>query len=135
MYCVILCGASNYMNTSANSRSSRWLAMLRACMALALLHGCTDPPAMKDAFDRGWRHTRVVQAKVGAEPIPHIVKDCRTEFAADTQRRFAVVSYSDGGHQFVNRYVALVPPGLAVDMGAVYQVNINDCSSAWYRLR
>ncbi|WP_157269862.1 hypothetical protein [Azohydromonas aeria] len=104
-------------------------------MAVALLHGCTDPPALRDAFDRGWRHARVVIAEVGAEPIPRIVKDCRAELAPDVQGRFAVISYSDGGHHFNHRYVALVPPGLAIDMAAVYQVNINDCNSAWYRVR
>lgn len=104
-------------------------------MALVLLQGCTDPPAVKDAFDRGWRHARVVAAEVGAEPIPRIVKDCRAELAPAVPGRFALVSYSDGGHHFIHRYVALVPPSLAIDMDAVYQVNISDCNSAWYRVR
>lgn len=90
---------------------------------------------MKDAFDRGWRHARVVEADVGTEPIPHSVKDCRAELAASVQRHFAVVAYSDGGHHFIHRYVVPVPPNFSIDVDAVYQVNINDCSSAWYRVQ
>lgn len=123
------------MSTSVVTRSAHGLAMLGACVALPLLHGCADAPAVKAAFEEGWRHARVIQAEVGMEPVPRIVKDCRTEFSADARRRFAVVSYSDGGHQFVNHYVALVPPGLTIDMGTVYQVNIKECSSAWYPVR
>lgn len=122
------------MGTSTPLRKCHWCTMLCTCAAVLMLQGCSEPPEAREAFEKGWRYARVVETNVGTEPIPHIVKDCRAAFAPGGQRRFAVVAYSDGTRHFI-RYVALVPPGLAIHLERVYQININDCSSPWYQVR
>lgn len=117
--------------TSANRHH---FTLLMAAMGAPMLQACSALSEADEGYEQGWRQARVVQTGLGTERIPRLVKDCRTELPADASARFAVLSYLDGAHHGI-RYVAAIPPGVAVKAEQVFQVNVNDCRSPWYRLK
>ncbi|MDZ5455681.1 MULTISPECIES: hypothetical protein [Azohydromonas] len=114
--------------------ASRQPTAVLAALAAALLQGCSAIPAAKDAYEQGWREARVVDASIGDEAIRSLANDCRTQASVTESRRFALLSYRDGTQGFA-RYVAAVPQDQAVKVERIYQVNVKDCSSRWYRVR
>lgn len=112
----------------------RQSAPLLAVACAALLQGCSAIPAAKDAYEQGWREARVVDASIGDEAIAGLTNDCRMQSSATEPRRFALLSYRDGAQGFA-RYVAAVPQDQAVKVERIYQVNVKDCTSRWYRVR
>lgn len=109
-------------------------AAVLATVAAALLQGCSAIPAAKGAYEQGWREARVVDVGIGDEPIAGLANDCRMQPSATEPRRFALLSYRDGA-QGLAHYVAAVPQDQAVKVERIYQVNVKDCSSRWYRVR
>lgn len=108
--------------------------LLAVLVTVALVQGCSAVPAAKEAYDKGWRQARVVDASVGAESIPGLVNDCRAQTSPDDPRRFALMLYQDR-NQGATQFVAAVPQGLGVREERIYQVNVKDCNSVWYRVR
>lgn len=105
-----------------------------AALAAALVQGCSAIPAATSAYEQGWREARVVDASIGDESIAGLANDCRMQPSATEARRFALLSYRDGAQGFA-RYVAAVPQDQAVKVERIYQVNVKDCTSRWYRVR
>lgn len=118
-------------SSTPHRRRSVYLA--GATVLAMQLPGCAD--VAQKTYSDGWRYASVVKPHVGSEVMSNAVKDCRSAQTADTSRsspRYALLSYSERG-QGPFLFVAAVPADVVPRLDRSYQVNVNDCTSPWYR--